>query len=169
MYVRELAKKEIQGEGRRRRAPQHGHSPIVEAAAISTGTVIGDSIAAAMCKIGGWLDIKAFPTNLDAEAEDAYWRQELMRRGYFDQEHSFEDDYAPALGFAYVMRPTYLPWTFDQAAAELGSYWPVARGKSRLEWPQACAAVADVWIRCDHLIQVSGTEFQHTDEGARLI
>lgn len=112
-------------------------------------TVLGTTIEAVRDRIGAWLAIEALPANLDPAVEDAHWRESISQKPYFEKKLTYENDYTPAIAFAYVMRPMYRDWPIERAADELSSYWPLAKAKSALNWAQVSQVVTDAWQRMD--------------------
>ncbi|TWH99726.1 hypothetical protein IP90_03034 [Luteimonas cucumeris] len=68
------------------------------------------------------------------------------------------DDYKPAYRYGLDTYATRGGQPFAQASAQLAQDWPRVRGESRLEWPQAQAAVAHAWRELDDNLQARGRD-----------
>jgi hypothetical protein len=92
-----------------------------------------------------------FGQSVDAEAEDAYWRDAYLYASYFDTSRSWED-FAPAYRLGYEGRQCHRG-SFATMEADLAREWYRVRGDSSLEWNQARDAVRDAWERIERLSQ----------------
>jgi hypothetical protein len=113
------------------------------------GSLIGAAIGVVVGALGGGAAGKAIGEAIDPTAEDAYWRENLQDRPYYDKDYTFDRDYAPAYGFGYAMRHQFPDRTFDSCETDLAREWDRARGKSRLDWERARPAVQDAYTRYD--------------------
>lgn len=113
------------------------------------GTVIGGAIGAIIGAIGGGYAGKGIAEAIDPTTEDAYWRDELKNRPYYDERFNYESDYGPAFGYGYAMRSSNANRKFEEVEPELRDQWTTVRGESRLEWDDARDAVADAWTRSE--------------------
>lgn len=82
----------------------------------------------------------------DPAVEDAYWRDNYIRRPYILGGSTYED-YGPAYRYGVE---SYLRWpdrSFEEVEADLGSGWADTRGRSSLKWRDAKLASYDAWQR----------------------
>src|SRR5690606_4488180 len=89
--------------------------------------------------------------NLDAAAEDAYWRDHFRKRPYADETLSY-DHYRPAYRYGWESRARLSGRRWDEVERELERGWRENRGASRLGWADAKLAARDAWQRIDHRI-----------------
>lgn len=120
------------------------------------GTIIGAAIGAIAGAIGGGYAGKGIAEVIDPTAEDAYWRENLSNRPYYNRQYTYEDDYGTAYGLGYAARAEDSNRTFEQAESDLRGKWEKSKGKSRLSWDQARHAVSDSWNRYTDLESKSG-------------
>jgi hypothetical protein len=88
----------------------------------------------------------------DLAAEDAYWRENFRDRSYIGVDDVY-DDFGPAYVYGVQSFRRYDAdgrdgRHFDEVESELSRDWEKFKGKSRLTWERAKAAVRDAW---DHL------------------
>ncbi len=121
------------------------------AAGAATGTLaggpVGTVVGAALGAVAGGLAGKTLAeSSLDADAEDAYWRDHYQSRPYADGRMSY-DDYGPAYRYGVHAFGRNPGRSFDEAQAELSRDWDSSRGTSSLSWDRASHAARDAWLR----------------------
>jgi hypothetical protein len=119
------------------------------AAGAAAGTVagpVGTVIGAAVGAVVGGLAGKGVAESVDPTVEDAYWRQNYVRRPYIRAGSTY-DDYGPAYGYAASSNSLHAGKSFDQVEGTLGRDWERAKGSSTLSWENAKAATRDAWDR----------------------
>ena len=82
----------------------------------------------------------------DLGAEDAYWRENFRDRSYIGSNDVYED-FGPAYVYGVESFGRYDGRRFDDVEWELSRDWESFKGKSRLTWERAKAAVRDAWER----------------------
>jgi hypothetical protein len=114
---------------------------IVESAGRAVGTVVGTAAGvaagAAQALVGKVPERKP----VDPMAEELYWREHHASEPYFDGFNFAFEDYLPAWRTGWEGRAKYPGRTFDDAMRDLQQDFNWNRGKSRLLWDQARAAV----------------------------
>ncbi|HEX7219226.1 MAG TPA: hypothetical protein VF280_08425 [Burkholderiales bacterium] len=114
---------------------------IVESAGRAVGTVVGTAAGvaagAAQALVGKVPERKP----VDPMAEELYWREHHASEPYFDGFNFAFEDYLPAWRTGWEGRAKYPGRTFDDAMRDLQQDFNWNRGKSRLLWEQARAAV----------------------------
>lgn len=79
--------------------------------------------------------------------EDAYWREEYVRRPYFRQGYAYED-YEPAYRLGYRAYDVHRGSYDDQLDEDLRQHYEGGwRGRSLLDWEEAQPAVRDAYTR----------------------
>ena len=120
---------------------------IVESAGRAVGTVVGTAAGvaagAAQALVGKVPERKP----IDPMAEELYWREHHASEPYFDGFNFAFEDYLPAWRTGWEGRAKYPGRTFDEAMRDLQQDFNWNRGKSRLLWDQARAAVRDSFER----------------------
>lgn len=110
------------------------------------GVLVGGAIGA----VAGGVVGHAAGEKLDPTAEDEYWREAHRVRPYFDQEFSYEADWAPAYRHGWEARENHPDRRWDDTLeSDLGRDWESRRGESRLDWERAREAARDAWDRGD--------------------
>lgn len=83
---------------------------------------------------------------IDADAEEAYWRENFRKETYFEKGLSF-DDYRPAYRTGWEARGRYPGRTYEEIERELQADYNRNRGSSRLAWERSKHAVRAGWER----------------------
>jgi hypothetical protein len=104
--------------------------------------------------VGGYAG-KGVAESIDPTVEDAYWRENYANRSYFDQSHTYDDDYAPAYRHGWESRGRYPHRSWDEAEADIRQSWESAKTNSRLAWEKAKHAARDAWDRVTNSISGS--------------
>lgn len=121
-----------------------------------TGTALGGAVggplgaaagAAAGALAGGAAGRSAAET-LNPQEEDAYWRNNYIRRPYADETLSY-DHYRPAYRYGWESRARLTGRRWHEVERDLGRGWRSNRGESRLGWSDAKQAARDAWQRVD--------------------
>lgn len=89
---------------------------------------------------------KGIAENVDAAAEEAYWREKYKDRPYAAGGSSY-DEFGPAYRYGVAAFVKSTQRSFDQAEPDLSRGWSTARGTSSLDWDRAKYAVRDAWNR----------------------
>lgn len=84
---------------------------------------------------------------------DIYWREAYSRESYYRTGYTY-DDYAPAYRTGYEAAGRHLGQNrrFEDMESELRADYERVRGKSRLGWENAKAAVRAAWHRVERMI-----------------
>jgi hypothetical protein len=121
------------------------------AGAMATGALIGTAtgplgviIGAAVGAVAGGLAGKIAAEDIDASAEEKYWRESHPRPYALDKSY---DDYGPAYRFGWESYTHYYGRPFADVEADLERDWDSAKGNSKLEWNHAKHAARDAWKR----------------------
>jgi hypothetical protein len=122
------------------------------AGAMATGAVIGTAtgpigavLGAAVGAVAGGLAGKIAAHDIDATAEEKYWRECHPARPYaIDKSYN---DYAPAYRYGWESYSRHHGRPFSDVEVDLQRDWDNARGKSKLEWQHAKHAARDAWNR----------------------
>jgi len=86
---------------------------------------------------------------VDARAEETYWRTNYLREPYYERGYAFED-YLPAYRTGWEGRLRYHGRTFEQAERDLSRDYQRNRGGSLLDWRRNRHAARAAWERFDH-------------------
>ena len=105
-----------------------------------------------------WPDSKVAQA-LNLLSENDYWRREHLWRIYYDDQYTYEEDYAPAYGLGYVTRLGFIDRDFEEVEPQLRNHWALARGRSLLPWSVARDVVADAWARYHEIRSQRNPEF----------
>jgi hypothetical protein len=111
------------------------------------GMVAGVALGATLGAMVG----KDIATNVNPDAEEAYWKNNHMHRNYYDSTITY-DSYAPAYRYGIEAYSTYVGRDFDEIEAQLEKQWNKEtgneeRGASRLSWDTARLATRDAYER----------------------
>ena len=87
----------------------------------------------------------------DAQAEDAYWRENFHTRPYARNDWRYED-IEPAYRFGWESRTRFGDRSFDQAESALERDWSSRSPAPRLTWESVKNAVRDAWHRVEHAL-----------------
>jgi hypothetical protein len=90
-------------------------------------------------------DVATLACEVDAQREDAYWRDACRREGYYSPQLDYED-YAPAYCVGYTGFAQY-GGSFDEAEKSLVANWVRIKGDSRLPFEHARLAMRAAWDR----------------------
>lgn len=120
-------------------------------AGAATGAVVGAAAGPIGSAIGAVLGGIAGAKAGDSIAEyvnptefDDYWRKSYKNADYYNSRYTW-DDYAPAYGLGYHARDTFRGDKFDDIDDRLEAAWEKTKGKSRMAYNEARAAVRDGW------------------------
>ena len=102
--------------------------------------------------IAGGLAGKAVAEQIDPTVEESYCRETHVRRPYYEQDYTYDDDYAPAYRTGWEAREQYPDRDWDDVETEVGSSWDQSKGRSRLEWERAKLAARDAWHRVERAV-----------------
>ena len=102
----------------------------------AAGTAAGLAAGAAQALVG-----KKPAKEVDPMAEELFWREHHASEPYFDGANFAFEDYLPAWKTGWEGRSKYPGRSFDDALRDLQQDFNWNRGKSRLLWDQARAAV----------------------------
>ena len=117
---------------------------IVETGVRTVASVVGVAAGTAAGLAAGTADAlvgKKPVKEVDPMAEELYWREHHASEPYFDGFNFAFEDYLPAWRTGWEGRAKYPGRTFDDAMLDLQQDFNWNRGKSRLLWDQARAAV----------------------------
>ena len=89
--------------------------------------------------------------NVDATAQDTYWRSSYENEPYYNKEYNY-DDYQPAYKLGYEGHGRYSGRSYDQAESDLSNDWEKTKGKSRMMWNDAKSAVRAGWHRVERAL-----------------
>ena len=125
------------------------------AAGAAAGTVlgpIGTAVGAAIGAIAGGLAGKGVAEKIDPTTDDAYWRENYVKRPDYNKSYNF-DDYGPAYAYGYESYAKYPGKRFDDVESDLSRDWQRTKGKSRLAWENAKDATRDSWKRLSDTVE----------------
>lgn len=125
------------------------------AAGAAVGTVVGGPVGGlvggAIGAIAGGAAGHAAAEGVNPTVEDAYWRENYVKRDYYESGRSY-DDYAPAYRYGWEARTRYPNRTWNDVESDLSSGWDKAKGQSGLAWDRAKLATKDAWHRVERAI-----------------
>lgn len=119
------------------------------AAGLAAGAVagpVGAAVGAVVGGIAGGLTGKGIAEQIDPTREDAYWRDEYPKRGYYDEGVTY-DTYAPAYRYGWESRARWPEKSWDEAEPVLEQEWKGKNAGTDLEWDRARVASRDAWDR----------------------
>ena len=125
------------------------------AAGAAAGTVagpVGTVIGAAVGAVVGGLAGKGVAEKIDPTLEEAYWRENYVKRPYVTKGATF-DDYGPAYRYGIDNYSKYPGKKFEDVEADLNRDWQRAKGKSSLAWDNAKYAAKDSWQRVSDTVE----------------
>ena len=111
------------------------------------GAVVGGAIGAATGALAGQGAAKA----VNPTVEDAYWRENFMKREYVERNRPYAD-YGPAYRYGWESHARSGHRPFHELERELELGWEKAKGESKLAWTQAKHATRDAWHRLEHAV-----------------
>ena len=85
---------------------------------------------------------------VDASAEDAYWRGQFKNEPYYLQDFTF-DDYAPAYLTGYLGHGRLAGKPYEEIESDLERDYSANRGSSGLSWAEAKPATRAAWNRLE--------------------
>ena len=122
------------------------------AAVGSVAGPVGTAVGAAVGAVVGGLAGKGIAEKIDPTIENAYWRENFVRRPYVTKGATY-DDYGPAYMYGVDNYSKYQGRKFDEVESDLGRDWQRAKGKSRLAWDDAKHATKDSWQRLSDTVE----------------
>jgi hypothetical protein len=93
-----------------------------------------------------------FSHSIDPDVEEAYWRENYIRRPYVAGGESFIE-YRPAYRYGVDAHRRFDGRSFDDVAAELKRDWNRVKGTSSLTWEKAQLAARDAWERVRDMVE----------------
>jgi hypothetical protein len=125
-----------------------GVSGLAAGAAIgaATGGPVGAVIGAAAGALAGVGVAKGVDAVVNADEEDAYWRDNYSTRPYAAADRTYEH-YQPAYRYGWEAHTRHAGRQFDEIEPELERDWSTNRGASGLAWTDARHATRDAWDR----------------------
>ena len=131
-----------------------GVSGLAAGAAIGavTGGPVGAVIGAAAGALAGVGVAKGVEAMVNADEEDAYWRDNYGSRPYAAADRGY-DHYRPAYRYGWESRSRLATArSYDEAEPELERGWERARGTSSMAWTDARHAARDAWHRIERRV-----------------
>jgi hypothetical protein len=116
-------------------------------AAGAIGGPVGAAAGAVAGGLAGGLAGAAVGEEIDASAEETYWRENYPRRPYYADEFTYEE-MLPAYRYGWESRSRASGQTFDDREDSLRDGWNETEHDVRLGWEQARHAIRDAW---DHV------------------
>jgi hypothetical protein len=95
--------------------------------------------------------VRPLPLRIDAQGEDAHWRDCWRAQHYVRPGRQYED-YAPAYCVGYIGHAQY-GGSYEDAENSLYANWVRIRGDSPLGWEEALAAIRAAWDRMEAAAQ----------------
>lgn len=95
---------------------------------------------------------REFSHSIDPDVEEAYWRENYVRRPYVAGGESFIE-YRPAYRYGVDAHRRFDGRSFDDVAAELERDWNRVKGTSSLTWEKAQLAARDAWERVRDMVE----------------
>ena len=80
---------------------------------------------------------------INPTAEEAFWRTHFRDEAFYRDGLAF-DDYSPAFRVGYT-GPVRREGRLEELDARLRDDWAMVRGRSRLSWGEAWAAIEAAW------------------------
>lgn len=122
---------------------------VIGSAVPGLGTAIGVAVGTAVGAVIGGIAGKGAAETLFPTEEEAYWRENLVDRPYYEQGGSFtfDQDYLAAYRFGYINSYAFGTLSFEEVDTQLRDAWEQSRDSSRLSWDQAREAARDAWHR----------------------
>lgn len=105
---------------------------------VVVGTIVGG--------VAGGLAGKAIAETIDPTREDAYWKENYLKRPYAERGASYET-YRPAYQHGWEAREKYPDREFDDVEADLERDWQTKQSNAGLPWTKAKPATRDAWDR----------------------
>jgi hypothetical protein len=126
----------------------------VAGAAIGTavGGPVGAAVGGAIGAATGALTGRGAAEAVNPTVEDAYWRENYLKRDYAEKSRPYTD-YQPAYKYGWEARGRSGNRPFREVESELERGWDKVKGESKLAWAQARHATSDAW----HRIERAGT------------
>lgn len=131
-----------QGEFIDRRDPRMKGRRSTDAIGAAVGATVGTVASTAGRALGGLVGAAAAfvpggtQRNIDAAAEEVYWRDHYASEPYYNPGYNFED-YLPAYRVGWEARRKSPVSRFEDLERELEAEFHWNRGQSRLLWEQA--------------------------------
>ena len=100
--------------------------------------------------VAGGLTSQQIRQPFDASAEDAYWRENYIRRPYVKADRSYEY-YQPAYRYGWESRLTNAGKSWEEMEPHLARGWEDNLASSQIAWHEARLAVRDAWSRLAQL------------------
>ena len=100
--------------------------------------------------IAGGLASQQTRKGFDVTAEDAYWREQYIRRPYVKADRSYEY-YQPAYRYGWESRLTNAGKSWEEMEPHLARGWEDNLASSQVAWHEARLAVRDAWSRVAQL------------------
>ena len=102
----------------------------------AVGGPVGAVVGAAVGAVAGGLAGKGAAEAVNPTVEDAYWRDELQRRGPTRGSGTY-DDYRPAYQYGWESYSRYRGRKFDEVESDLRRDWEKGKANTRLGWDKA--------------------------------
>lgn len=110
----------------------------------SVGGPVGVCAGVAAGAIAGGIAGKGLGEALNPSVEDAYWKQEFMKRPYYVATLTY-DHYRPAYRFGWESYVKYHGRQWNEVETDLMCDWQ--KTEPKLEWTSAKPATRDAWER----------------------
>jgi hypothetical protein len=118
------------------------------AAVGSVAGPVGAAVGIVAGAVVGGLAGKGVAEKVDPTVEDAYWRDNYLKRQYVDKGASYET-YRPAYRVGYEGRAKYQGKRYEEVEADLQREYERSRAKEAATWDKARFAARDAWERVD--------------------
>jgi hypothetical protein len=117
----------------------------------AVGGPVGAAVGMVAGAVAGGLGGKGVAEMVDPTAEEAYWRDEYVKRDYVDKGASY-DTYRPAYRTGYEGFTRYPGRSYDEVEMDLKRDYEKSRGDSDLSWERAKYATRDAWHRVERTL-----------------
>lgn len=109
---------------------------------------IGAAVGVVIGTVAGGLVGHSAGELIDPTKEEAYWREEYLKRPYYEPNFEYDRDYYPAYQLGYEGRvAAQQADKFDRHEKDLRAKWESSKAESQLSWEQAKPAARDAWER----------------------
>jgi hypothetical protein len=85
------------------------------------------------------------------EKFNEHWQKQYKKEPYYDAKYTW-DDFDPAYRYAYDSQQRHATRHFADVEDQLAAGWDRAKGKSRLAWNDAKAAVRSGWDSIERMM-----------------
>jgi hypothetical protein len=118
------------------------------AVGMAVGGPVGAVIGAAVGAVSGGLAGKSAAEAVNPTAEEAYWKETLVREPYYVAGRSYEY-YAPGFRAGWEGRVRFDGRSFEQAESDLKANYLLTKSELDPDWEHVRPAARAAWMRVD--------------------